>query len=467
MKQNIILGAGPAGLAAAHKLTDSKQDVIVLERDDINGGLSKTVKYDKYYFDLGGHRFFTKNQEVKDFWHQTLDKDLVKRPRLSRIYYNKKFFYYPIKPANALKQLGLIKSVQIGFSYLWVRIKYSIKPKEDRTFTDWVTRRFGKVLFNTFFKSYTEKVWGISTDQIGAEWAAQRIKGLSLWKAATGFLHRDKTKIKTLIEEFEYPRRGPGMMYEKIAENVEKQGGKILNSTKVIRVNHQDNKVLSVVVSDKEKNQKTISGDNFISSIPLNYLLKVLYPRPSQEVIEANKKLRFRAFLTVGLILDKEEVFPDNWIYIHDPEVAVARIQNFKNWSEDMCSDKTKTNIGMEYICWQDDDLWNSSNENLIKRAKIELEKTSIAKSTDVIDGFVIRVPEAYPVYESGYKESLKIIYDYLGKFGNLQLIGRSGMYRYNNMDHSILTGFLAAKNILGEKHDVFSVNMEQEYHEG
>jgi protoporphyrinogen oxidase len=465
--KTIIIGAGPAGLAAALELVRHGHQVTIIERENRVGGLSRTEEYKGYHFDVGGHRFFTKEEEVKNLWQKVLGKDFLKRPRLSRIYYDKKFFYYPLKPMNALKNIGILKSIVIFFSYLATRLKahLGLLPKPE-SFEEWVTQKFGKKLFNIFFKTYTEKVWGISTSKIGAEWAAQRIKGLSLSKAVINAFFPKKGKVTTLIDEFNYPRLGPGMMYTKIAELVKSKGGEILLNTKVIQIRSEGDQIRSITIKTKSGETKELVADYFISSIPLSKLIKSLVPKPAEDILQANRFLKFRSFLTVCLIIDNPEVFPDNWIYIHDPEVKVGRIQNFKNWSPDMVPDISKTALGLEYFCFEGDDLWNSPNEKLIRLAGSELEKIGLGKTKEVIDGFVIRQKDAYPIYEIGYRKQLEKVYDFIKQFKNLQIIGRAGLFRYNNMDHSILTGLYAARNILGQNFDIFRVNTKQEYHE-
>lgn len=465
-KTTIIIGAGPAGLAAAYELIKNNQKVIIVEKNNLIGGLSRTVEYKGYHFDVGGHRFFTKEEPVQKIWQEVLGNEFLVRPRLSRIYYGNKFYYYPLKPFNALKNLGIFKSIVIFSSYIFIRIKSRLGLlKTATTFEEWVTQKFGTRLFNIFFKTYTEKVWGIPTSQIGAEWAAQRIKGLSLSKAVINSFFPSKGKVTTLIDEFNYPRLGPGMMYQKMAELVIKQGGEVLLETEAVKIIRDGNLIKNIVVHTKDGSQKELHADYFLSSMPLPELIEKIQAPPA-EIIEANNFLKFRSFITICLIINKAELFPDNWIYIHSPEVQVGRIQNFKNWSPAMVPDQTKTALGMEYFCFQGDQLWRSPDEQLIKLASQELEKVGLGKSSDVIDGFVIRQADAYPTYKIGYQEPLQKIYSYLKTFNNLQTIGRGGLFRYNNMDHSILTGLYAAKNILGGHFDVLNVNTEQEYHE-
>jgi len=459
-----IFGAGPAGLAAAIKLVEAGKKVTVFEKDSQVGGISKTIEFKGYRFDLGGHRFFTKSREVNELWNKTLGPDFLTRPRLSRIFYRNKFFDYPVKPLNALRGLGLIESLFILFDYLKTKI---FPYKEEKTFEQWVSNRFGKRLFNHFFKSYTEKLWGIPCDQIQAEWAAQRIKGLSLTSALKNALFRDKSgKIKTLIDEFKYPKFGPGMMYEKIAENIESQGGKIAKRHSIEQINREHFSVKSVIVKNQDRGLDEYQADYFISSMPITELIQRLSPAAPDEVIGASKKLSYRSFITISVILDAIDPFPDTWIYVHSPEVKLGRIQNFKSWSPYMISDKSKTALGLEYFCTEGDELWNMSDKDLLALGMKELEKIGLGREKDFVDGFVARAAKTYPVYDATYPENIKIVRNYLDKFPNLQPIGRYGMFKYNNMDHSILTGLYAAENILGQNHDIWSVNADQEYHE-
>jgi len=462
-KKFIIIGGGPAGLTAAYELTRHEITPIVFEKYDKVGGISRTENFNGYYFDMGGHRFFTKSEEVNQFWDELLKDDFLQRPRLSRIYYNRKFFNYPLKPFNAVKGLGFWQSILISLSYLrWQLFPYQ---KED-TFEQWVTNRFGKKLFNTFFKSYTEKVWGISTSELNAEWAAQRIKDLDLKSAVLNMFIKSNQTITTLIEEFRYPKRGPGMLWNEVKERIISRGGEVLLNSEVCGINRDGNKIKSVVVSNNGR-EKIFSGSDFISSMPITEFIKKLNPPPPTEVVEAAEQLRYRDFLTVCLIVDQPYLFDDNWIYIHDPEVKVGRIQNFKNWSPFMVPDSSKTSLGLEYFCNEGDELWNSEDDELVNLGKREIEQIGIAKYEDVLEGSVYRVEKSYPVYDSNYRDHLALVREFVDSLENFQTIGRNGLHRYNNQDHAMLTGMLAVRNLLnGEKNDLWVVNAEQEYHE-
>ena len=457
----IVLGAGPAGLAAALELVQNNHRVIVFEQDEIVGGISRTTEYHGYRFDMGGHRFFTKNRDVEAWWHDALKSDFIRTPRLSRIYYNRHFFKYPIAIKDALKNAG------IGPSALWVLsyLRYKIKPiRPEKSFADWVTNRFGKRLFETFFKSYTEKVWGIPTTELSAEWAVQRIKGLSLWEAVRNALLQPKAKETSLIEEFNYPKYGPGMMYEAVAEKIKAAGGTIQFGGEVTRLRHRDGRVTSVeVTKDGLKTEHT--ADVVVSTIPLPDTLTLLFPN-KPDVAATVRNLRFRDFISVNLILDQAEVFPDTWIYVHDPSVKLGRVQNFKNWSRWMTPTPAHTPIGCEYFCTQGDALWNTPDADLLKLAATELKAIGLGGNAAILDGCVCRVRNAYPMYTGDYKEAISHARTLLAGISNLQVAGRGGMFRYNNMDHSILSGWLAARKLMGQECSPWEANLESEYHE-
>jgi protoporphyrinogen oxidase len=459
----VVIGAGPAGLTAAHALAGAGLRPIVLERLDRVGGLARTDEYRGFHFDLGGHRFFTKVPEVRSLWHAILGDEFLRRPRLSRIYYNGKFFRYPLKPWNALAGLGVGQSALVVLSYLkWQLRPY---PRED-TFEEWVTNRFGRRLFEAFFRTYTEKVWGISCSELRADWAAQRIKDLSLRAAVVNMFLGSGTRIKTLIEEFDYPRRGPGMMWQAVRDAVEGRGGTVRLGAEVVRVRRRGSAVESVVVRDGAGEQ-AIPGSAFISSMPVTELVARLDPPPPAEVTRAAARLAYRDFVTVCLIVDQPALFPDNWIYVHDPGVKVGRIQNYKNWSPDMVPDPTKTSLGLEYFCSDGDELWSLADADLVELGRREVARIGLARAEDVVDGCVVRVPKAYPVYGPDYAEHLAVVRRFVEGLDNLQTIGRNGLHRYNNQDHAMLTGMLAVRNLLhNERHDLWSVNTDAEYHE-
>lgn len=460
----VIIGAGPAGLTAAYELVKQGRKPLVLEKADKVGGIARTEIYKGYRFDIGGHRFYTKVGEVQQLWYEVLGDDFIKVPRLSRIYYQGKFFNYPLSFANTLSNLGLIASTSIVLSYLKAKIQAAIKRPEPETFEEWVTHCFGRRLYETFFKTYTEKVWGIPCNKISAEWAIQRIQGLSLKKAVINALF-GSNNTKTLITEFDYPRLGPGMMWERFTEAVENKGGDVWLNSRVTRLEWRDNRIKSVEI-ERDGEVQQFAAEHFISSMPVTALVHRLDPLPPEEVLQAARSLSYRAFIIVALVVDAKDLFPDNWIYIHSPEVKVGRIQNFKNWSPAMVPDRNKTCLGMEYFCNEGDELWNRSETELIELATRELDRLGLANAAAVKDGTVLYQPKAYPVYDRDYRQHLQVIQDFLAGFENLQTTGRNGMHRYNNQDHSMLTGLLAAKNIMGEDHNLWQVNVERSYYE-
>ncbi len=465
----VIMGAGPAGLTAAYELNKAGVCSTLLEKDGVVGGIARTVSYKGYLFDIGGHRFFTKAKAVDQMWREVLaEDDFLHRGRLSRIYYNKRFFYYPLRAVNTLAGLGIWNSVCILASYCKARLK-PLLP--ERTFEDWVCNRFGRRLYETFFKTYTEKVWGIPCSEITADWAAQRIKGLSLitalQNALIGQKNNDKSKvIKTLIDSFHYPRKGPGMMWEAVARIVTAAGHKLVMNTTVQKILWKESQVTAVLVSDQNGQTQTVSGTHFLSTLPIRELIQKLEPPAPATVIEAANRLCYRDFITVALVIKQKDLFDDNWIYIHDPSVKVGRIQNFKNWSPDMVTDPEKTCLGLEYFCFEGDGLWTTPDEEMVRLATRELAALNLVREEDVEDGTVVRMPKAYPVYDSTFREALATIRSFLDSLGNLQLIGRNGMHKYNNQDHSMLTAMMAARNILGARHNLWEVNADQEYHE-
>ena len=463
-KQVVVIGAGPAGLTAAYELAKLNGNPIVIEKSDKVGGIARTEAYKGFYFDMGGHRFFTKVEEVNRTWREVLGDNFLRRPRLSRIYYNRKFFDYPLKPMNALAGLGLWQSILIALSY----IKWRLRPyPQEETFEQWVTNRFGRRLFRVFFKAYTEKVWGISCSELKAEWAAQRIKDLSLKTVLLNMFVTPKKTIKTLIDQFDYPQRGPGMMWNAFKDEVEKRGGSVRLNSEVVAIHNGGGKYIHSVEVACNGHQEIIHGSNFISSMPVTEFIKKLDPPAPAEVLQAAAKLRYRDFLTVCLIVNQSDLFPDNWIYVHDPAVNVGRIQNFKNWSPHMVPDDTKTSLGLEYFCNEGDKLWNMPDADLIELAKRELEHIGLASPADIDDGCVFRVPKAYPIYDSEYRDYLAIVKNFVGELENYQTIGRNGLHRYNNQDHAMVTGMLSVRNIMfGEKNDLWDVNTDQEYHE-
>ena len=467
-KKVVIIGAGPAGLTAAYQLCKEGVPSVVLEKDNVVGGISRTVNYKGYLFDIGGHRFFTKVKAVDDMWREILgEKKFLRRTRLSRIYYNKKFFFYPLKATNALLGLGVLNSFLMLASY----VKAQLFPiKNERSFEDWICNRFGRRLYETFFKTYTEKVWGIECSKISADWAAQRIKGLSLIATVKNALLSSRNTsggeiIKTLIDAFDYPEKGPGQMWETVADEIQKRNGEVKINSSVEKLLWRGGRITAVEI-ERGGRREIVEGTDFISSMPMRELVKKMEPPAPPNVLEAAEKLGYRDFLTVSLIVNKPELFKDNWIYIHDPGVKVGRIQNFKNWSPQMVPDPGKTCLGLEYFCFEGDGLWNTPDAELIALATEELKILGLVDPRDVEDGAVVRMPKAYPVYDAVYADAVRVIREFAESLGNLHLVGRNGMHKYNNQDHSMLTAMLAVKNILGAHYDVWSVNVDDEYHE-
>ncbi len=457
----LILGAGPAGLTAAEELSRRGGHACVIEQLPAVGGIARTEQYRGYRFDIGGHRFYTKVTEIQQLWQEALATEFIQTPRLSRIHYRGRFFHYPLEPVNALVNLGPIESARIMASYVHRRLRPL--PVEE-TFEQWVTNRFGDRLYRTFFKTYTEKVWGIPCTEIRADWAAQRIRGLSLTTAITNAVF-GRGEAKTLIKTFDYPRLGPGQMWERFEQRLVAAGHEVWRETEAMRLRHE-NRQVRAVIARRGAETVELTARHFLSSLPLAELIERLDPLPPDDVRAAARQLRYRDFLIVGLILDQPRLFPDNWIYIHTPGVRVGRIQNFKNWSAALVPDPATTSLGLEYFCNAGDDLWRQSDAALIALATRELAALNLAPAGHVRDGVVIRQPKAYPVYDATYRQNLDVVRAYLGTFTNLQTIGRNGLHRYNNQDHSMLTGLLAVRNLFGERHNLWEVNTERSYQE-
>jgi protoporphyrinogen oxidase len=457
----VVIGGGPAGLSAGYLLAKAGRKVIVLEAEDQVGGIAKTVvDPDGYRFDLGGHRFFTKNKEVDDLWHEIMGDEFLKRPRMSRIFWRGKYLDYPLKGTDVIKKLGPIELTRCGLSYLWAVVKP--KGPEDN-FEQWVSNRFGKRLYSHFFKGYTEKVWGVSTTELRSEWAAQRIKGLSFFSAAkAAFFGNKGNEIKSLIDAFNYPRYGPGQMWEMMTERIEEMGGEVRLECPATNIVVEDGRVVRI-----DTPQGALEPRGTISSLPLRHMVGLTSPGAPAAVQEAAQGLRYRDFMTVALILDGEDLFPDNWIYIHEDHVRVGRIQNYRSWSPWMVPDPDTACVGLEYFAFKGDDLWTMDDDDLIELAKHELEQLGLATPDKVRRGYVVRVPLAYPMYDETYAERVATIRGWLDPLEDFVQVGRNGLHRYNNSDHSMLSAMRAVDNIIkGENHDIWAVNVESVYHE-
>jgi protoporphyrinogen oxidase len=471
----LIIGAGPAGLTASYLLSKANISVTVIEKNpSLVGGISRTEKYKEFLFDIGGHRFFSKSKEVVDLWKEILPNDFIERPRLSRIFYGKKYYSYPLKPFEALTNLGIVTSSLCVLSYMWAKL---FPIKNPKSFHDWVRNQFGERLFLVFFKTYTEKVWGMSCDEISADWAAQRIKGLSLGSAISNALFSGLRKnkrapgkpvIKTLIDTFRYPRLGPGMLWDAAANKTIAQGGTLHMGTSTQKYEWSDHSKRWMVTATNALGETVqYTSKHLISSAPLSELTSQIHPPPSTQ--GNGLQLRYRDFITVALIAKNSDDFPDNWIYIHDPSVKVGRVQNFRSWSPEMVPDPNLTCLGLEYFCFEGDGLWTMNDQELINLAKREINQIGLIKADSIIDGVVVRQPKAYPVYDDHYRDHvLAIRREFESKYPTLHLVGRNGMHKYNNQDHAMMTAMLTVQNILAgkRKFDIWNVNEDAEYHE-
>ena len=469
-----IIGAGPAGLTAAYQLTKLGYSVTVIEKDPVYvGGISRTVEHEGFRFDIGGHRFFSKSKEVVDLWNEILPDDFIERPRMSRIFYGGKFYSYPLRAFEALFNLGPWTSALCMASYAKAKL---FPRKEVKSFEDWVVNQFGHKLYSIFFKTYTEKVWGMPCDEMSADWAAQRIKGLSLGKAVLDGLKRslnlnrtpnDGMETKTLLESFRYPRKGPGMMWDAARDRVVEGGNRVLMGHALSALRHDDASGRWNMLATHDGERVMINAGSVISSAPLRELAARIQPLPA--TVPAAMDLHYRDFLTVALMIRSEDLFPDNWIYVHEEGVKVGRVQNFRSWSPEMVPDESIACVGLEYFCFEGDGLWNSTDAELIALATAELHQLGLADPATVTGGAVVRQEKAYPVYDERYRDNVEALrVDLETRYPTLHMIGRNGMHRYNNQDHAMMTAMLTVKNItLGERvYDVWNVNEDAEYHE-
>lgn len=474
----LIVGAGPAGLTSGYLLTKAGRSVTIVERDpEYVGGISRTVRYKDFLFDIGGHRFFSKSKEVVALWDEILPDDFIERPRLSRIYYGGKFYSYPLRAFEALFNLGLFRSAACLLSFAYAKLTPVRAP---RTFHQWVRNQFGEELFSIFFETYTEKVWGMSCDDISADWAAQRIKGLDLGGAIIDGLARSlrlnrpapaepgaQGGVKSLIESFRYPSKGPGMMWEAAANKISAGGGDIRMDRSLEKLTWDAASALwTVTVVSAAGDRETIVARHVISSAPLTELSEAVAPRPPS--YDHAHSLRYRDFLTVALIVRGETTFPDNWVYIHDPTVKVGRVQNFRSWSPHMAPVGYSC-VGLEYFCFAGDGTWDATDEDLIETAKREIAQIGLIDPTHIVDGTVVRQAKAYPIYDDAYQTHVEAVRDdFAARYPTLHLVGRNGMHKYNNQDHAMMTAMLTVENILAgaRVYDVWGVNEDAEYGE-
>ena len=470
-----IIGAGPAGLTAAYLLSKQGLSVTVIEKDPVYvGGISRTVEHKGFRFDIGGHRFFSKSQEVVALWNEILPDDFIQRPRMSRIYYEGKFYSYPLRAFEALGNLGIIRSTLCMASFGWAKLF----PKKDvKSFEDWTINQFGHKLYSIFFKTYTEKVWGMPCDEMSADWAAQRIKGLSLGAAVIDGLKRslglnkrpnDGMETKTLLETFRYPRQGPGMMWNAARDKIVAMGNGVAMDTSLKQLRFDD--------VTQRWNMQTVTGNgavaninaaHVISSAPMRELAGRIYPLPA--TLPSAMNLNYRDFLTVALMIKSDDLFPDNWIYIHDDKVKVGRVQNFRSWSPEMVPDPELACVGLEYFCFEGDGLWSMSDDDLVALATKEMAILGLCDPETVVGGAVVRQEKAYPVYDETYRDNVEVMRVELEEtYPTLHMVGRNGMHRYNNQDHAMMTAMLTVKNIIAGRrvYDIWNVNEDAEYHE-
>ncbi len=452
-KQNgiVVLGGGLAGLSAGYVLSREGKKVLVVEGDSTVGGLSKTYKHNGFMFDLGGHRFITHSRPLERFVNELLKGEFLKVPRTSQIYMFGRYFDYPLKPVNAMFGLGMLTSLQILIDYWKEKVKNAITPPEIVSLEDWVVSQFGRKMFDLYFKQYSEKVWGIDCKEISQEWVAERIKGLSLWEAIkNGFTKVSGKKLKTLADEFIYPPYGIGQLSDNFQKGIEEAGSSVMTGTKVVKVNHENFHVSSITVDNNGK-QYDIEGKEFISSVPLTHLAKMLQPAAPADILEAASKLRYRDIVIVTVMLDREKVTDLTWLYFPEKDMPLGRIHEPKNWSPYMAPEG-KTHVVAEFFCFKGDRIWNSSDEELTSITVENLEKLGFINKNEVIDSYVVRAAKAYPLMEVGYREPYEKLVQYLKNFKNLRPIGRGGLFKYYNMDRAMESGIEVAEEILGKK---------------
>ncbi len=464
-----ILGSGPAGLGAAYELKKlGENNVVIIDRNHLPGGLARTEVLDGNRFDIGPHRFFTSNKEVNHLWHKTLGNDFRPVQRLTRIYYSGKLFKYPINAIEAITKLRPVESLHALISYSYACMTRD--PKKALNFEEWVTAQFGEKLYETFFKIYTEKVWGIPCREIVAEWAAQRIKGLNLSALIKNAFGIQKQNIKTLVDEFDYPTNGSGMMYERILESLLDSGQSFLNYHTVTNINTKDNKIDSIQAISNDGIQTEIYFQHLITGIPVTKFINMIYPSFDNEIIQATETLYYRDHITINLVVDAPDLFHDQWIYVHSPDVKMARVANYNNFSNKMPAKKGTSLLSVEYFVFANDHLWKMADDDLIAFAVDELTLLHLIPKGSALQGWVVRETETYPTYYLGYRSSFLKIRSAIDTLENCMPVGRGGLYRYNNMDHAIYTGMLATRNILSNnrnRYDLWRVNIDAQYLEG
>ncbi|MFM9108592.1 MAG: FAD-dependent oxidoreductase [Chloroflexota bacterium] len=468
--RTVVLGAGPGGMCSAYVLSKAGRPVVVLEKAPFVGGLARTIRRQtaegEFRFDIGGHRWFTKNEELNDLFREVVDDELLWVNRISRIYFDGRYVDYPLRIANALRAMGPVVSARALADYGRQRLRSRLKPQPVTSMEDAYIDQFGPTLYRLFFQRYSEKVWGLPCDRMSGDWVTQRSKGRSLLTAIKDAVVPSRGKVVSLIDEFMYPRGGFGRFSERMADAVTAAGNEIRLDSGVTRVHHDGRRVTGVTV-ERDGAGEVVSGEQFISSIPLSMLARIMDPPAPPEVIEAAGQLTFRNIITVNLMIRKPRVTADTWLYVHDRNILFGRWHEPKNWSPDMVPDPGLTSLVVEYFCSFGDEIWSMSEEELVEQTVRHLaDDLGFLRREEVIDGFTVRAPRAYPSYVIGYEKPLAVVKDYIARFENLQIIGRYGTFRYNNTDHSIETGLLAAKNLLGERHDLDRVNADREYHE-
>lgn len=467
--RTLVLGAGPSGMAAAFELHRAGKNVTIVEKSDRVGGLSKTFQYGEFKTDIGPHRFFSQNRSLYDFIEGLLGESWIKVDRLTRFYINGKFFMYPVELMNALINVGPYNAIRVLRDFSLEKIKRIFVNPEARSFEEKVVSVFGRALAELNMLNYTEKIWGLPCSEISPQWADQRIKGLSIYEVVKKASTRAEGKAKTLVDQFYYPDEGTGLIYERIRERVlsgDDDGNELVLRSRPVKIYHDDKEISEIIIRGDDGEESISRPDHVISSIPIVELVRLLDPRAPNEVLKAVENLRFRSHVALFVTLDKTSVFPDQWIYFPDREVPFARIMEPKNFSPRL-SPPDKTSLLIEFFCWENDLIWRAGKEDLLEESARWLEKLGFIKREEVIESFVHREKSAYPVYDLGYERPIEVIKGYLGQLENLQCVGRAGTFRYNNQDHALEMGILAARSIIeGRKYDIDAVGSGRGYFE-